>query len=57
VRSARRRKGKRFKNFNREQHASICEDYYKVKNGRTADYGGTEGQLRPFIGDMRASKF
>jgi hypothetical protein len=51
------RNGKRFKDFNREQQASICEDYYKVMNGMPADYGGTKGELRPFIGDMRAGKF
>lgn len=51
------RSGKRFKDFNREQQASICEDYYKVRNRMTPDYGGTERELRPFIGDMNLGKF
>lgn len=51
------RRGKRFKDFNREQQASICEDYYKVSNGMTAQFGGTKRELRPFIGDMQAGKF
>jgi hypothetical protein len=49
--------GKQFKDFNREQQASICEDYYKVRHGLPADYGATEAELRPFIGDMRLGKF
>ena len=55
--SAALRSGKTFKDFNREQQASICEDYYKVRNGMTPDYGGTEAELRPFIGDMKLGKF
>jgi hypothetical protein len=49
--------GKTFSDFNREQQASICEDYYLVKNGGTAEHGGTEASLSPFIADMRAGAF
>ena len=49
--------GKHFSDFNREQQAQICEDYYKVKTGATADYAGTEASLAPFIEDMRTGAF
>ena len=43
--------------FNREQQASMCEDYYDVTHGLTPDYGATKPELDPFIADMRARKF
>ena len=49
--------GQHFADFNREQQASICEDYYDVTHGMLADYGATEPELDPFIADMRARKF
>ena len=49
--------GKKYRDFNREQQASIAEDYYKVKNGLTPDYGATQAELQPFIDDMRLGKF
>lgn len=49
--------GKRFADFNREQQASLCEDYYKVRNGMPAKYGATEAELAQFIADMRAGNF
>ena len=49
--------GRRFADFNREQQASICEDYYKVRNGGPAEFGATEAELAPFIADMRAGRF
>jgi hypothetical protein len=52
-----RTSGKQFADFNREQQASICEDYYKVRNGLAADYGATEAELGHFIADMRAGNF
>jgi hypothetical protein len=52
--TAARSSGKKFSDFNREQQASICEDYYVVKNGGSAEFGGTEASLDPFIADMRS---
>lgn len=49
--------GKRFADFNREQQASICEDYYQVRNGMSAKFGATDAELGPFIADMRAGNF
>ena len=49
--------GKRFADFNREEQASLCEDYYKVRNGMRAEFGATEAELAPFIADMRAGNF
>ena len=33
--------GRRFSDFNREQQASICEDFYQVNNGLPAEFGAT----------------
>ena len=49
--------GQKFSDFNREQQASMCEDYYDVTHGLTPDYGATKPELDPFIADMRARKF
>jgi hypothetical protein len=49
--------GKHFADFNREQQAQICEDYYQVTTGGTPDYAGTEASLAPFIADMRGGAF
>ncbi|GGF03377.1 eCIS core domain-containing protein [Flavobacterium limi] len=44
-----------FNEFNREQQASICEDYYKSLNG----LGGraSAAALQPFINEMRSGRF
>jgi hypothetical protein len=55
--TAARTDGKHFSDFNREQQASICEDYYRVKNGDLAEYGATEAQLQPFIDEMQSGAF
>lgn len=55
--AAQRAAGKRYRDFNREQQASICEDYYKVKHGIPPDYSGTLATLQPFIDDMRRGGF
>jgi hypothetical protein len=49
--------GKHFADFNREQQASICEDYYNVTHGAAAEFHATEAQLAYFIAEMRAGKF
>jgi Domain of unknown function (DUF4157) len=49
--------GKHFSDFNREQQAQICEDYYKALNGLPTQYGGTLATLLPFINEMRAGRF
>lgn len=49
--------GKHFADFNREQQAQICEDYYLVANGRSGMYSGTKADLQPFIEDMRTGAF
>jgi hypothetical protein len=49
--------GKHYKDFNREQQAQIAEDYYLVKHGSPATYGGTEVDLEPFIDEMKAGAF
>ena len=49
--------GKHFSDFNREQQAQICEDYYAIKTGGKPDYAGTEANLTPFIEDMRTGAF
>jgi hypothetical protein len=54
---AARAAGKHFSGFNREQQASICEDYYKARNGLATDYGGTVTTLLPFITEMRSGRF
>lgn len=55
--AAQRAAGKRYRDFNREQQASICEDYYKAKHGMPTDYGGTMATLQPFIDDMKMGGF
>lgn len=49
--------GKRFSDFNREQQASICEDYYSARNGLPLDFGGTEDQLRHYVNQMNKGEF
>ena len=55
--TAARAAGKKYRNFNREQQASIAEDYYRVKHGMTPEYGATQAELQPFIDDMRKGGF
>lgn len=49
--------GKHFSNFNREQQASMCEDYYLARSGGATAYGGTVATLQPFIDEMRGGGF
>ena len=44
-----------FNEFNREQQASICEDYYKSLNGLGGAASST--QLQPFIDEMQRGQF
>lgn len=55
--TAARGAGKHFSDFNREQQASICEDYYRVNHGNPAEYHAAEAELEPFVGDMRSGAF
>jgi hypothetical protein len=55
--TAARKAGQHFADFNREQQATICEDYYNVTNGLKPLYGATKAELDPFIADMRSGKF
>lgn len=55
--TAARAAGKKYRSFNREQQASIAEDYYRVKHGMTPEYGATQAELQPFIDDMRKGGF
>ncbi|MEP6928443.1 MAG: DUF4157 domain-containing protein, partial [Flavobacterium sp.] len=48
-------KHQHFNEFNREQQASICEDYYKALNGGGGS--ASAGALQPFVNEMRAGKF
>ena len=54
-----RREKKHYKDFNREQQASICEDYYRLKHGMPVEHPrtGTLRTLQPFIDEMRKRKF
>lgn len=54
--TAARAVGTRFADFNREQQASICADYYRVCHGSTAGFGATEAELAPFIADLRSGR-
>lgn len=51
-----RASGRRFADFNREQQAAICADYYRVRNGMPAEFGATEAQLAPFVADLRSGE-
>jgi hypothetical protein len=55
--TAARANGQLFSDFNREQQASICQDYYRVKNGQAPEHSATEAQLEPFVQDMRSGAF
>jgi hypothetical protein len=44
--------GATFADFNREQQAQICEDYYKEKHGLGARYGGALADLEYFVNDF-----
>jgi hypothetical protein len=54
-----RREKKHYKDFNREQQAAICEDYYRIKHGMGPEHPrtGTRRTLQPFIDEMRKRKF
>ncbi|MBM9594972.1 eCIS core domain-containing protein [Roseitranquillus sediminis] len=43
--------GRTYVDFNREQQAMICEDYYRVRNGLGAHKGGAAPDLEHFIDD------
>jgi hypothetical protein len=49
--------GKRFSDFNREQQATICEDYYLAKNKRSTLYGGSESDLKHYVDQMNKGEF
>ena len=55
--TAQRAAGKRFADFNREQRARICGDYYLALNGNTTKSGGTLAELTDFVDDMRRGEF
>lgn len=55
--TAARAAGVRFADLNREQQASLCADYYRVRHGQAAEFGATEAELVPFIADMRSRRF
>jgi hypothetical protein len=50
---AARQRGKRFRDFNREQQAQICQDYYSASHNLPTRFGGTLAGLRPFVEDMQ----
>src|SRR2546426_75177 len=52
-----RKAGQTFAGLNREQQASLCEDYYRLSNGMAAHYGASLAELAPFVAEMRARKF
>ena len=52
-----RKAGVHFASLNREQQASLCEDYYRLNNGVPANYSGTLAELAPYITEERAQKF
>ena len=54
---AARRKGKRFSKFNREQQATICEDYYKAKNNKPIGNGGSKKDLKHYVDQMNSGDF
>jgi hypothetical protein len=43
--------GRSYADFNREQQAMICEDYYRVRHGLGAEKGGTASELEHFVAD------
>ncbi|MDI9311614.1 MAG: DUF4157 domain-containing protein [Limnohabitans sp.] len=45
-----------FNEFNREQQASICEDYYRSVSG-TGGGNASSTELQPFIDEMRRGQF
>jgi hypothetical protein len=49
-------KHEHFNEFNREQQASICEDYYKSLNGLSGGRASST-RLQPLINEMRSGKF
>lgn len=55
--TAARTAGLRFADVNREQQASICTDYYRVRHGTPSEFGATEAELAPFIADLRSGRF
>lgn len=49
--------GKRFSDFNREQQATICEDYYQAINGKSTTYGGSLSDLAHYVQQMNRGEF
>lgn len=49
--------GKRFSDFNREQQATICEDYYQAINGKSTTYGGSQSDLAHYVQQMNRGQF
>ncbi len=49
--------GKRFSDFNREQQATICEDYYQALNGNPTGYGGSLSDLKHYVDQMNRGDF
>lgn len=54
--TAARAAGARFADFNREQQASICADYYRVCHGGSTEFGATKAELAPFVDDLRSGR-
>jgi hypothetical protein len=48
--------GRGFLDFNREQQAQLCEDYYDVRGGGTASFGGTLAELEHFVQSLWAAR-
>jgi|GEM_PF-1433525 len=49
-----REQGERLHAFNREQQAQICQDYYRVLQGKFPLYSGSRETLTPYIDDWRS---
>lgn len=43
--------GATYADFNREQQAMICQDYYQLRHGMGAEKGGTGPELEHFVND------
>ena len=48
--------GRGFLDFNREQQAQLCKDYFDVRSGGTARYGGTLPDLEQFVQSLWAAR-
>ena len=49
--------GTTFDRFNREQQATICEDYYQALNGNSTEYGGSLNDLKHYVDQMNGGYF